>query len=608
MYNRAYIHYRGLHWLMEKVHCVSGKTALKNRKGCTKRTEYSGSGSYDIVKKNVDIWKNQFNASTKVTFASDDLKYLKDSIIELWSEGIPEIAANVVFEDVWKENDDKIYEDQLCSLADYVLEHRLFDKYKCTLFDDSIGAPYTEEMLKQTSCGAGKMLAVGVDGKLYPCMRYCSYSLDNKEEYVIGHVDTGIDFDKVRPFEAVTFRMQSDSECLNCKVASGCSFCQGFNYDCADTDTNFQRAKYICKMHKARVRANNYYFAKLYNMYGIDRRNWGNESFSMNFLLSSDYVSCCMGGGGKNDSVRKKMSKETLLNGLQYAREKFYRPVFIHSQNDEELIQYEIFKEYRILHMVPAKLYKESKKVYKDVLPVFTIEDIGNSEMDFEHMDNVLLNISQKDIGSLHYNVQMLWEHVSRININVLDLDGGFDLNLYKNELQKIKNDIVRDICENKYINREVNVLTDLLFIDKHNNCGAGEKAITLGTDGNFYVCPAFFSDKKEKSIGNLECGIDYPNKQLYTQAYAPICNYCDAYQCANCVYHNKKHTTEVNIPAAVQCKKGWIEKNISAEIVRECQEVKEYFNPIEESEYIDPINKMKAELHHEKIGYYTTL
>ena len=77
-----------------------------------------GTGSYDVVKKNVDVWKNQFYASTKVTFASADLKYLKDSIIELWQEGIPEIAANVVFEDVWKEDDDKIFEEQKSILAD----------------------------------------------------------------------------------------------------------------------------------------------------------------------------------------------------------------------------------------------------------------------------------------------------------------------------------------------------------------------------------------------------------------------------------------------------------------------------------------------------------
>ena len=233
----------------------------------------NGSGSYDIIKPNLELWKKQFVATTKVTFASDDLKFLKDSIIELWNEGIYDIAANVVYEDVWKEGDDQIFEDQLKSLADYILDHHLFDKYSCTLFDDTIGAPYNNELLKQTCCGAGKMLALGVDGKIYPCMRYCAYSLDNKEPYIIGDVDQGIDFDKVRPFETVTYKLQSDNECLKCPVAVGCGFCQGFNYDVADTYTNFQRAKYICKMHKARVRANNYYFSKLYNQYGIERES-----------------------------------------------------------------------------------------------------------------------------------------------------------------------------------------------------------------------------------------------------------------------------------------------------------------------------------------------
>ena len=51
---------------------------------------------------------------------------------------------------------------------------------------------------------------------------------------------------------------------INCEVAGGCAWCQGENYDAADTNTFFQRATAICKMHKARVRANNYYWNKLY--------------------------------------------------------------------------------------------------------------------------------------------------------------------------------------------------------------------------------------------------------------------------------------------------------------------------------------------------------
>ena len=83
----------------------------------------NGDGSYDVVKKNIELWLKQFIGNTKVTFASDDLRFLKDSIIQLWNDGIIDVSANVVFEDVWKEGDDKLFEEQLKGLADYVIEN-----------------------------------------------------------------------------------------------------------------------------------------------------------------------------------------------------------------------------------------------------------------------------------------------------------------------------------------------------------------------------------------------------------------------------------------------------------------------------------------------------
>ena len=59
-------------------------------------------------------------------------------------------------------------------------------------------------------------------------------------------------------------------------MASGCAWCQGENYDAADTDTIYQRSTAICKMHKARVRSNNYYWNKLYRkleLEGIAKEN-----------------------------------------------------------------------------------------------------------------------------------------------------------------------------------------------------------------------------------------------------------------------------------------------------------------------------------------------
>ncbi|MFQ9495856.1 MAG: hypothetical protein ACLR08_16225 [Dorea longicatena] len=141
-----------------------------------------GTGSYDVVNKNIKLWLEQFPGSTKVTFASDDLKYLKESIVELWNKGIYHVAANVVYEDVWKDGDEQIFENQLKELADYIIENNLYNKNYCSLFLDHIGMPYDEKDLSNTSCGAGKMLALSPSGDIYPCMRYYDYSLNNKKD------------------------------------------------------------------------------------------------------------------------------------------------------------------------------------------------------------------------------------------------------------------------------------------------------------------------------------------------------------------------------------------------------------------------------------------
>lgn len=90
------------------------------------------------------------------------------------------------------------------------------------------------------------------------------YSLRNKKAWIIGNVYDGIDPNKLRPFLTLDRCTQSTQECIDCEVAGGCAWCQGENYDAAETPTIYQRSTAICKMHKARVRANNYYWNKLH--------------------------------------------------------------------------------------------------------------------------------------------------------------------------------------------------------------------------------------------------------------------------------------------------------------------------------------------------------
>ena len=222
----------------------------------------TGKGSYEDVVKNIPLWIKQFpEEGTKVTLSSEDLPYLCESILHLYQLGIHRIFMNCVFEDVWKEGDDLIFEEQLIKLADIMIDEEWYVNYSCTVFDEKVGKKVADN---KNWCGSGKMLAIDSEGNFHPCNRFVDFSLREKQPRIIGNIHSGIDPNKVRPFVLLDRTTQSPEKCLNCEVSKGCAWCQGENYDSAETDTIYQRSTAICKMHKARVKANNYYWNKLY--------------------------------------------------------------------------------------------------------------------------------------------------------------------------------------------------------------------------------------------------------------------------------------------------------------------------------------------------------
>lgn len=222
-------------------------------------------GSYKDVVRNIPLWMEQFpNAGTKVTISSADIPYICESVLHLYDLGIHVVNINCVFEDVWKEGDDALFEEQLMKLADAIIDNDLYTNFTCSFFWEKMGKPLDCELQNGNWCGAGKMLSIDAAGNFYPCTRFAQFSLRDKEAWIIGNVQDGIDQNKLRPFLTLDRCTQSTPECANCEVAEGCAWCQGENFDAAKTHTIFERSIAICKMHKARVHANNYYWNKLY--------------------------------------------------------------------------------------------------------------------------------------------------------------------------------------------------------------------------------------------------------------------------------------------------------------------------------------------------------
>ncbi len=247
-------------------------------------------GSYEDVVRNIPLWQEQFpGEGTKVTISSADIPYIKESVLHLYSLGIHEVNINCVFENVWKGGDDKIFEEQLIALADAIICEDYYKEYTCSFFSENIGKPLDSELENNNWCGAGQMLSIDAAGNFYPCTRFAGYSLREKKPIIIGNVWDGIDKNKLRPFLTLDRTTQSPQECIDCEVASGCAWCQGENYDAADTNTIYQRAMAICKMHKAQVRANNYYWNNLYRKLELEGTR---EEFEKNKKETKNLNNC----------------------------------------------------------------------------------------------------------------------------------------------------------------------------------------------------------------------------------------------------------------------------------------------------------------------------
>lgn len=303
-------------------------------------------------------------------------------------------------------------------------------------------------------------------------------------------------------------------------------------------------------------------------------------------LLDDNSASYCHYSHHKGDP--NPIPINTLHNGIIYAMKENLMVQFIYPeypissniQNEIETIDH--------IKMIPAS-NPESEKA-----DVFLYDSIGEFLCDDRCMNKIcVVRTTKCDLFTKSLALSQGMFKVKRLNIVISDIETFTkeDFTKYHQTL----NDFVKQLSMNSLNDRQIqlNLLTDRLMLENMNNCNAGIKSITLAPNGKFYICPAFYYEDINNSVGSLENGLNIKNQQLYRIDHAPICCHCEAYQCKRCVWLNKKTTLEVNTPSHEQCVVSHLERNASRLLMANMRKKSTFFSKkeIKEIDYLDPFD-----------------
>ena len=258
---------------------------------------------------------------------------------------------------------------------------------------------------------------------------------------------------------------------------------------------------------------------------------------------------------------------------------------------------YDLPQEYKdVIHTIDHSDIKPLTNAMQET-DVMTLDGWG-WHVETQNLDSriMVIRTSLHDLLAHGDEVAALLSRVQRLNVVITDMER------FSEEKQVIYNEWLGKMgqeVERLYVNGSLpqfNLLTDRMMLTDMNNCGAGNSCITLAPNGKFYICPAFYYENREDSVGDLMNGINIPNKQLYKLDNAPICRNCDSWQCKRCPWLNRKMTLEVNTPSHEQCVMAHLERNASRDLLLNIRKHGTFLPEIPdipEIDYLDPFDKI---------------
>ena len=295
-----------------------------------------------------------------------------------------------------------------------------------------------------------------------------------------------------------------------------------------------------------------------------------------------------------NKNTVKLISYENLKKAVVFALKNNLKVNFLYPDFKLEKKYDTLIDEVEHIKIIPLKL----RKSYKDSILVIESGDLSSDSVlkNLKH-ENVIFRLQHEQLNKLSVYLKKLIPGCKRINLVLMDIEkyGEKDIEEYKNQLEKISKKIL--IHQGKANLPEMNFLTDRLTLELMNNCDAGLNHLTVAPNGKLYLCPAFYHNNENDTLGEISNDIKIKNMQLLELKYSPICRICDAYQCKRCVFLNKKLTAEINTPSSQQCRLSHVEREASRLFLQKLKETgvsNTSFKDIPEIDYNDPYENAK--------------
>jgi uncharacterized protein len=235
--------------LINKYPCLVLGVSLDGHKEAHDRNRRyrNGDGSYDKIMEHFAWWKNKFKQPfVKGTLGRNNLDNLADMLYHQVELGMVKPWANPVFEEQWTAADGQVYKEQIETFIDRLCQNGM----ELATSIEAISKPKLTAEREDYWCGTGKyMVALGLEGNLYPCHRFST----NTHKYDIGNVETGLNEEKLNTL----FTNFEKFKCRDCKQNGGCPTCFASFYDIHQGQ--FAPVQNLCEMVKTEFNTKKYF-------------------------------------------------------------------------------------------------------------------------------------------------------------------------------------------------------------------------------------------------------------------------------------------------------------------------------------------------------------